>query len=80
MKLPRDLSGSRLIKALSALDYEKTRQRGSHARVTTQRNGEHHEVIPLHNPIKPKTLSGIFKSVAAHHQITQEDLIHRLDL
>ncbi len=37
MKLPRDLSGSQLIKALAALDYEKTRQRGSHARVTTQR-------------------------------------------
>ena len=80
MKLPRDLSGSRLIKALAALDYEKTRQRGSHARVTTQRNGEHHEVIPLHNPIKPKTLSSILKSVAAHHQITQEDLITRLGL
>ncbi len=80
MKLPRDLDGKQLVKALRKLDYVVTRQRGSHVRVTTQRGGEHHEVIPDHHPIRIGTLSGILKSVAAHHQITVEELLRQLDL
>ncbi len=56
MKLPRDVSGAELVKALRQLGYEVTRQRGSHVRVTTQRGGEHHEVVPSHTPIKVGTL------------------------
>lgn len=52
MKLPRDISGKDLIKALSFLDYEVTRQTGNHIRLTTKRNGEHHITVPAHNPIK----------------------------
>ena len=52
MKLPRDLDGPRLVKALTALGYTATRQTGSHIRITTQRDGENHEVIPHHHPIK----------------------------
>jgi len=40
MRLPRDTDGPRLVKALSVLGYEATRQKGSHIRVTTQRDGE----------------------------------------
>lgn len=47
-------------------------------RVTTQRNGEHHEAIPNHHPIKTGTLSGILKSIAAHHRLTVEELIRQL--
>lgn len=36
MKLPRDLSSDDLIKRLSVLGYEITRQTGSHIRLTTQ--------------------------------------------
>jgi len=39
MRLPRDIEGPRLVKALNLLGYEATRQRGSHIRVTTQRDG-----------------------------------------
>ena len=49
MRLPRDVSGMVLQKSLRRLGYEAVRQRGSHVRVTTQVNGEHHEVIPQHN-------------------------------
>ncbi len=52
MKLQRDVSGAELVKALRRLGYEVNRQRGSHIRVTTQQDGEHHEVIPNHNPIR----------------------------
>ncbi len=80
MKLPRDVSGHDLVKALRALGYAVTRQKGSHMRVTTQQDGEHHEVIPAHNPIKTGTLSSILKSVAAHHGLTVEELIGKLEL
>lgn len=53
MKLPRDVSGAELIKALRVLEYSISRQRGSHIRITTQKQGEHHEVVPNHDPIKP---------------------------
>jgi len=78
MKLPRDLSGSELVKALRKLGYQVTRQKGSHIRVTTQQNGEHHEVVPNHNPIRPGTLGSILKSIAGHHRMTVEELIAHL--
>ena len=80
MKLPRDVSGAKLQRALRRLGYVAVRQRGSHVRITTQRNGEHHEVIPAHNEIRAKTLSSILKSVAGHHQMTVEELLGVLDL
>lgn len=80
MKLPRNVHGTELAKALAVLGYEVTRQRGSHMRVTTQKNGVHHEVIPAHKPLKPGTLSSILKSIAQHHQVTTAELIGHLDL
>lgn len=80
MKLPRDVSGAALVAALRRLGYEKTHQRGSHVRVTTREGGEHHEVIPLHDPIRTKTLSSILKSVARHHGIGVDELLRRLGL
>ncbi len=80
MKVPRDVSGTVLLAALRRMGYEKVRQRGSHVRVTTQMGGEHHEVIPLHDPIKAKTLSSILKSIARHHGIGVEELLRELDL
>ena len=46
MKMPRNVSGARLQASLRRLGYEAVRQRGSHVRIMTQVNGEHHEVIP----------------------------------
>ena len=74
------MSGSDLVKALRTLGYEVTRQRGSHLRVTTARDGEHHETIPAHSPLKAGTLSSILKSVAAHHRMTVEQLRAEIDL
>lgn len=80
MKLPRNVSGPQLVKALGALGYEITRQKGSHLRVTTQLDGENHEVIPSHHPIKIGTLSSILKHIAAHHRLSVEVLIEMLNL
>ena len=80
MRLPRDVSDAELLRSLRRLGYEPVRQRGSHVRITTHLNGEHHEVIPRHNPIKVKTLSSILKSVARHHGMDVDELLRLLDL
>lgn len=80
MKTPRDVSATDLIKALRVLGYVVTRQKGSHIRVTTERDDQHHEAIPNHNPIKVGTLQGILKSIAAHHKITTDELLALLNL
>ena len=64
---------------MSVLGYEPTRQKGPHIRVTTQHDGENHEVIPYHDPIKPGTLASILKHIAAHHGMTVESLLDMLD-
>ena len=80
MKLPRNVSEARLQASLRRLGYDAARQRGSHVRITTRVNGEHHEVIPLHTPIRARTLSSILKSIARHHGMTVEELVRELDL
>ena len=80
MKLPRDVSGSRLIKELRKLGYEVTRQKGSHARITTHECGDHHDVVPNHHPLKVGTLSSLLKSIATHHRLSLEELIQLLNL
>jgi len=48
--------------------------------VTTRENGEHHEVIPNHSPIKIGTLQSILRSVSGHHKLTIPELLQRLEL
>lgn len=78
MRLPRDLSGAQLIKGLSKLDYMPTRQTGSHVRLTTLRNGEHHITVPLHDPLRTGTLASILAEVANQHELNREELIRLL--
>jgi predicted RNA binding protein YcfA (HicA-like mRNA interferase family) len=78
MKTPRDISGKEIIRALSVYGYQPTRQNGSHIRVTTIQNGEHHLAIPNHNPIKTGTLNSILSQVAAHFDITKQEVLQKL--
>lgn len=80
MKLPRDINGISMAKDLGALGYEITRQSGSHIRLTTVVDGEHHVTIPAHDPIKIGTLSSILSDIAAHHNLTRDDLLRRLKI
>jgi predicted RNA binding protein YcfA (HicA-like mRNA interferase family) len=52
MKLPREISGEELAKLLKKYGYETTRQTGSHMRLTTTLQGEHHITIPATNILK----------------------------
>jgi predicted RNA binding protein YcfA (HicA-like mRNA interferase family) len=56
MKLPRDLSGAQLARALARAGYSATRQTGSHLRLTTASPSEHHVTIPLHDGLRVGTL------------------------
>jgi predicted RNA binding protein YcfA (HicA-like mRNA interferase family) len=78
MRLPRDVSGQDLAKALGGLGYRVTRQTGSHLRLTTLEDGEHHVTIPRHDPLRVGTLAGILADVAEHFRMTREDLVTRL--
>lgn len=78
MKLPRDLSGNELAHSLKKYGYHVTRQTGSHLRLTTFTNGEHHITIPKHSPLKIGTLNGILSEVADHLQIEKNELIRAL--
>ena len=66
MRLPRDLTGKKLAKIVEVLGYRIERQTGSHIRLTTSKNGEHHITIPNHSPIKIGTLNAILKDIANH--------------
>ena len=78
MKLPRDLSGAGLVKALSRVGYRVTRQTGSHVRLTTDRPTQHHVTVPTHDPLKVGTLSGILGDIAVHLKISRDDLLQKL--
>lgn len=80
MKLPRDVSGDDMAKALRLLGYEVTRQTGSHYRVTTTQGGEHHVTIPRHDPLRIGTLASILDDVAEHFGISRGELISRIDI
>jgi predicted RNA binding protein YcfA (HicA-like mRNA interferase family) len=78
LRLPRDVSGDDLAKALADLGYRPTRQTGSHLRLTTVDHGEHHVTIPRHGALRVGTLAGILGDVATHFALTREELAERL--
>jgi predicted RNA binding protein YcfA (HicA-like mRNA interferase family) len=78
LRLPRDVSGDDLAKALADLGYRVTRQTGSHLRLTTRERGEHHITIPRHAPLRIGTLAALLGDVAQHFAQTRQELAERL--
>lgn len=79
MRIPRDLDGSTLVRRLRKLGYERTRQSGSHVRLTRKTaTEEHHVTIPLHSPLRVGTLNAILTDIAAHLSLSKDDLIRRV--
>lgn len=78
MKLPRDVAGAGLAKALSRIGYRVSRQTGSHIRLTIDSPAQHHVTIPAHDPLKVGTLAAILGDVAAHQRISRDVLLDRL--
>jgi len=79
VKLPRDLSGDELARALKRFGYEVTRQSGSHMRLSSGFKGtQHHITIPAHAPLKVGTLSQILSDVAGYLELTRDQLAEKL--
>ncbi len=78
MKIPRDLSADDLIKSLKKFGFIATRQTGSHIRLTSNLNGEHHITIPNHSPIKLGTLNAILNDVANYLGVDKNKLLSDL--
>ena len=78
MKLPRDIGGLDLAKALKRYGYEITRQTGSHLRLTTHQGGEHHITIPSHDSLRVGTLNGTLSEVAQHLKRNKAEVIKEI--
>lgn len=78
MRLPRDVAGDDLARALGLCGSIVTRQTGSHMRLTTSRNGEHHVTVPRHTSLRVGTLAAILADVAAHLGMSRDDLVGQL--
>ena len=78
MKVPRDLGGEELAQLLKQYGYQVTRQSGSHIRITTTREGEHHVAIPKHKTLKVGTLNSILGDIAGHLRLEKQTLIDEL--
>lgn len=71
MKVPRDLSGDEVSRALRRLGFVEVRQTGSHRRLT---KGPHHASVPMHSVLRVGTL----KSILAQAGISLDDLLDNL--
>lgn len=78
MKLPRDLAGARLVRALERIGYRVTRTSGSHVRLTCTSPVEHHVTVPLHDPVRIGTLAAIIDDVAAAQGVSRDDVLGRV--
>lgn len=78
MKMPRDVNGEDLARRLSKFGYAVTRQTGSHIRLTTMKEGEHHITIPKHSPLKIGTLNSILKEISLHFKSDKSDILQKL--
>ena len=78
MKLPRDIDAATLKQLLVPLGYTVTRQTGSHIRLTTQNQGQHHITIPNHSPIKVGTLNAILRDIAEHLGLSRDELLDQI--
>jgi len=70
MKLPTDLSGQDLVKALRRANFLVARQRGSHI-ILRREHPRARVVVPDHKAIRPGTLKQILNETG----LTIEDLI-----
>ena len=79
MKLPRDVSGADLTKALGRIGYRVSRTSGSHVRLTISDSAtENHVTVPAHDPLKLGTLAAILSEVAAHLAVDRDEVLRRL--
>ena len=78
MKLPRGVSGDRVIHALERLGYGVIRQKGSHVRLRHAGPPAHTITVPMHNTLKIGTLHDILSEIAQVRAISVESITELL--
>jgi len=79
MKLPRDLSGRELVKALCKnWGYRQIHQTGSHIILETEDPSRHRLAVPDHKSLRVGTLNGILRAVADHKRTIREEILKAL--
>jgi predicted RNA binding protein YcfA (HicA-like mRNA interferase family) len=79
VKLPRDCSGSELIKVLCReFDYVQIHQEGSHVILQTNTPRGHRLSVPNHPILRPGTLNAILRAVAQAKGLEKSNILHHL--
>ena len=79
MKLPRDLYGRDLARALCAKwAYREVNRVGSHIILQTEAPGHHRISIPDHKPLRIGTLNAILREVSNAKGVSRQDILARL--
>ena len=79
MKLPRDISGRDMVKALCRhWGYRQVHQAGSHIILQTDTPIHHRLSVPDHTPLRLGTFHGILRAVAQAKHVDREAILKSL--
>ncbi len=79
MKLPRDVSGRDVVKALCRdWGYQQVHQVGSHIILQTDAPVSHRLSVPDHTPLRIGTFIAILRTVAHAKQVTKAEVLRSL--
>jgi len=79
MKIPRDLSGRSVVKALCKhWGYRQVHQEGSHIILQTDHPSHQRIPIPDHSTLRIGTLNSIIRLVATHKHVDKQDVLATL--
>ncbi len=79
MKLPRDINGRDLVKALCRhWGYRPVHQVGSHIILQTDAPAPHRLSVPDHAPLRLGTLHGILRAVAQAKHVDRDAILKSL--
>jgi predicted RNA binding protein YcfA (HicA-like mRNA interferase family) len=79
MKLPRNLSGERLVRVLCRhYGYRQIHQEGSHIILQAESPTHHRLAVPNHDPLRLCMLNAILRAVAQAQQIEKEEILRHL--
>jgi predicted RNA binding protein YcfA (HicA-like mRNA interferase family) len=79
VKLPRDITGQEMVRALTRhWGYRQVHQVGSHIILQTDDPRHHRLSVPDHDPLRIGTLNAILRAVAEAKNVRREDIIEKL--
>jgi predicted RNA binding protein YcfA (HicA-like mRNA interferase family) len=79
MKIPRDLSGHDLVRALCRnWGYRVIHQEGSHLVLETQEPSHQRLAVPVHQHLRIGTLNAILRAVAKHKGVERKAILESL--